>query len=44
MSVTARKAGAVDVLTKPFERKDLLDAIRRALAKDTRELGSASGC
>jgi len=38
MSVTAMKAGAVDFLTKPFEGKDLLDAIQRALAKDTRDL------
>jgi FixJ family two-component response regulator len=40
MSVTAMKAGAVDFLTKPFAGKDLLDAIQRALAKDTRDLGS----
>jgi FixJ family two-component response regulator len=39
MSVTAMKAGAVDFLTKPFAGKDLLDAIQRALAKDTRDLG-----
>jgi FixJ family two-component response regulator len=40
MSVTAMKAGAVDFLTKPFAGKDLLDAIQRALAKDTRDLGT----
>jgi FixJ family two-component response regulator len=40
MSVTAMKAGAVDFLTKPFAGRDLLDAIQRALAKDTRDLGS----
>jgi FixJ family two-component response regulator len=40
MSVTAMKEGAVDFLTKPFAGKDLLDAIQRALAKDTRELGT----
>jgi RNA polymerase sigma factor (sigma-70 family) len=38
MSVKAMKAGAVDFLTKPFAAKDLLDAIRRAVAKDTRDL------
>ena len=40
MGVTAMKAGAVDFLTKPFEGKDLLDAIHRALAKDTRDIGA----
>ena len=40
MSVKAMKAGAVDFLTKPFVRKDLLDAIARAVAKDTRDLGT----
>ena len=39
MSVKAMKAGAVDFLTKPFARKDLLDAIARAVAKDARDLG-----
>ena len=39
MSVTAMKAGAVDFLTKPFAGKDLLEAIRRAVTKDRRELG-----
>jgi FixJ family two-component response regulator len=38
MSVKAMKAGAVDFLTKPFAARDLLDAIRRAVAKDTRDL------
>jgi len=37
MSVTALKGGAVDFLTKPFDKTALLDAIARALAKDTRE-------
>ena len=32
------KAGAVDFLTKPFAGKDLLDAIQRALDRDTRAL------
>jgi FixJ family two-component response regulator len=39
MSVKAMKAGAIDFLTKPFAAKDLLDAIRRAVDKDTRALG-----
>ena len=38
-SVQAMKAGAIDFLTKPYAAKDLLDAIRRALEKDTRDLG-----
>jgi FixJ family two-component response regulator len=33
-SVQAMKAGAVDFLTKPPEERDLLDAIRRAIAQD----------
>ena len=33
-SVRAMKHGAVDVLTKPVDAKDLLAAIQRALAKD----------
>jgi len=40
MSVNALKEGAVDFLTKPFDRKALLDAIARALAKDTRDLAT----
>jgi FixJ family two-component response regulator len=38
MTVKAMKGGAVDLLTKPFDAKDLLKAIRRALAKDVRDL------
>ncbi len=33
-TVRAMKAGAVDVLTKPVQRETLLEAIRRALARD----------
>ena len=33
-SVRAMKEGAVDFLTKPVERKQLIDAIQRALEKD----------
>lgn len=40
MSVEAMKGGAVDFLTKPFAAKDLLDAIRRAVDRDTRDLGT----
>jgi FixJ family two-component response regulator len=40
MGIKAMKAGAVDFLTKPFVAKDLLEAIRRAVAKDTRDLGT----
>jgi FixJ family two-component response regulator len=40
MSVKAMKAGAVDFLTKPFAAKELLEAIQRAIARDTRELGA----
>ena len=40
MSVTAFKGGAVDFLTTPFDKKALLDAIARALAKDTRDLAT----
>jgi FixJ family two-component response regulator len=39
-SVEAMKAGAIDYLTKPFASTQLLDAIQRALAKDTSDLGA----
>jgi FixJ family two-component response regulator len=38
MSVKAMKAGAVDFLTKPFAGKDLLEAIQRAVTKDTQDI------
>jgi len=34
MSVRAKKAGAVEFLTKPFREQDLLDAIQQALERD----------
>jgi FixJ family two-component response regulator len=34
MTVKAMKSGAVEFLTKPFQDKDLLDAIRQALDRD----------
>jgi RNA polymerase sigma factor (sigma-70 family) len=40
MSVKAMRAGAVDFLTKPFAARDLLAAIRRAVDKDVRDLGT----
>jgi FixJ family two-component response regulator len=38
MSVRAMKAGAVDFLTKPYTSADLLDAVRRAVARSEAEL------
>ena len=35
MSVEAMKGGAVDFLTKPFRDQEMLDAITRALARDS---------
>jgi RNA polymerase sigma factor (sigma-70 family) len=39
MTVKAMKSGAVEFLTKPFQERDLLDAVRQALDRDraTRE-------
>jgi FixJ family two-component response regulator len=34
MSVRAMKAGALEFLTKPFDDKDLLDAIQQAINRD----------
>ena len=39
MSVRAMKAGAVDLLTKPVDSKDLMEAIQRAVAKNVRDRG-----
>ena len=38
-SVRAMRAGAIDFLSKPFDEKDLLDAIDRALEKAGQESG-----
>jgi len=35
MSVQAMKAGAVEFLTKPFRKQDLIDAIQEALRRDS---------
>lgn len=35
MSVKAMKKGAIDFLTKPFDDKDLLDAVQQALQRDS---------
>ncbi len=40
MSVNAMKGGAVDLLTKPVDDKDLLAAIQRAVAKDVQDRGA----
>jgi FixJ family two-component response regulator len=39
-TVRAMKAGAVDVLTKPFRDQDLLDAVSQALERDRRRRAS----
>jgi FixJ family two-component response regulator len=41
-SVKAMKHGAVDLLTKPVDAKDLLAAVQRALAKDLQTRASES--
>jgi FixJ family two-component response regulator len=38
MSVKAMKGGAVDLLTKPIDRQELLAAIERAVTKDEKDL------
>lgn len=40
MSVKAMKGGAVDLLTKPVDDKDLLAAIERCVARDVQDLGA----
>jgi FixJ family two-component response regulator len=42
MSVTAMKGGAIDLLTKPVDERDLLDAIQRAVARDARDRSEAA--
>ena len=37
MTVQAMKNGAVDLLTKPFGAKELLNAVQRAVAKDVED-------
>ena len=37
MTVKAMKSGAVEFLTKPFQERDLLDAVRQALDRDRAE-------
>jgi FixJ family two-component response regulator len=37
MSVRAMKAGAVDFLPKPFDNRQLLQAVRQAVERDRRE-------
>jgi FixJ family two-component response regulator len=39
-TVKAMKGGAVDLLTKPVDAKDLIAAIQRAMAKDAQDRGS----
>ncbi|HTG10758.1 MAG TPA: LuxR C-terminal-related transcriptional regulator, partial [Candidatus Eisenbacteria bacterium] len=41
-SVKAMKAGAVDLLTKPVDVQDLIDAIQRAVTRDRHDLASES--
>ena len=42
MAVRAMKAGAVDFLAKPFDDKELLDAVREAIDRSARQRSSAS--
>ena len=40
MTARAMKAGAVDFLTKPYSREDLLAAVQQAVTRDARERGA----
>ena len=40
MTARAMKAGAVDFLTKPYSREDLLAAVQQAITRDARERGA----
>jgi FixJ family two-component response regulator len=42
MAVRAMKAGAVDFLAKPFDDRELLDAVREAVTRSDRPPSSAS--
>jgi FixJ family two-component response regulator len=41
-SVQAMKIGAVDLLTKPVDAKDLLAAVQRCMAKSTRDVSTTA--
>jgi FixJ family two-component response regulator len=41
-SVKAMKAGAVDLLTKPVDAQDLIDAIQRAVTRDEHDRATAA--
>jgi FixJ family two-component response regulator len=40
MSARAMKGGAIDLLTKPIDRAELLAAIERAIARDAEDLSA----
>jgi len=42
MAVRAMKAGAVDFLAKPFDDKELLEAVREAITRGGRARRSAT--
>jgi FixJ family two-component response regulator len=41
-SVKAMKGGAVDLLTKPVDAKDLIAAVQRSMAKSTQDVSTAA--